>query len=133
MFLALIVSGIGIHITDEFMQHDIWHRWAVTHVIVGTLFLIFGIIHVKGHWSWFKSLAKTLKRKSKPNMILSLLFIFETVSGIILLAFTDGGNSHIGLWHWCGGLVMTGFGIGYILKRWKRLKHGMASLLSIRS
>lgn len=61
-------------------------------------------------------------------MILSLLFIFETVSGIILLAFTDGGNSHIGLWHWWAGLIMAGFGIGHILKRWKTLKLGYARL-----
>ncbi len=128
IFAILIISGIGIHLTDEFTQHEIWHSWAVTHVISGTFFLVLGIFHIKGHWAWFKSLTKSLKKKSKPNMILSLLFIFETVSGIILLAFTDGGNSHIGLWHWWVGLIMAGFGIGYILKRWKTLKLGYARL-----
>lgn len=128
VFLTLIVSGIGIHVTDEFTHHDAWHNWAVTHVIAGTLFLVLGIFHIKGHWPWFKSLIKTLKKKSKPNMILTLLFIFETVSGIILLAFTEGGNSHLGLWHWWAGLIMSGFGIGHILKRWKTLKLGYARL-----
>lgn len=60
--------------------------------------------------------------------MLSLLFIFETVSGVILLAFTDGGNSHTGLWHWWVGLIMTGFGIWHILSRWKILKIGYSKL-----
>lgn len=122
IFLLLIISGIGIHVTDEFARHDVWHNWAVTHVIAGTLFLLLGIFHVKGHWPWFKSLFKYFKKKSKPNIILTLLFLFETVSGIILLAFIDGGDTEIGLWHWWAGLIMTGFGIGHILKRIKMLK-----------
>ncbi len=125
-FLLLIISGIGIHVTDEFTHHSIWHNWAVTHVIAALLFLILGIFHIKGHWAWFKSLKKTLKRKSKPNMILTLLFLFETVTGIILLAFIDGGDTHIGSWHWVVGLIMIVFGIGHILKRLKTLKLGLS-------
>lgn len=127
-FLLLIISGIGIHVSDEFTQHDIWHNWAVTHVVAGTLFLVLGILHIKGHWAWFKSIAKNLRKKSKPNIILTLLFIFETVTGTILLAFTDGGNSHIGLWHWWVGMVMTGFVIGHLFKRLKILKIGYKKL-----
>ncbi len=128
-FLLLIISGIGIHVTDEFTRHEVWHNWAVTHVVAALLFLLLGICHIKGHWAWFKSLTKTLKKKSKPNMILTLLFLFETVTGIILLAFIDGGDSHIGSWHWIVGLIMTAFGIGHILKRLKTLKIGLAKHL----
>ncbi len=127
-FLLLFISGIGIHLTDEFSHYNAWHNWAVTHVIAGTLFLILGIFHIKGHWPWFKSLTKSLKKKSKPNMILSLLFLFETVTGVILLAFTEGGGSHIGLWHWWAGLVMIAFGTGHLIKRWKTLKLGYSKL-----
>lgn len=127
-FLLLIISGIGIHVTDEFAQHETWHNWAVTHVFAGILFLTLGIFHIKGHWPWFRSLARSLKKKSKPNMILTLLFAFETVTGIILLAFTEGGDSHTGLWHWWGGLLMTAFGIGHFIKRWKTFKLGFAKL-----
>lgn len=125
-FLLLIISGVGIHLTDEFTRHAAWHNWAVTHVIAAVLFLTLGIFHIKGHWAWFKSLKVTLKKKSKPNMILSLLFLFETITGIILIAFIDGGNTHIGLWHWVVGLIMAAFGIGHLLKRLKRLKHGLS-------
>ncbi len=127
-FLLLVISGIGIHVTDEFSQHEAWHNWAVTHVIAGTLFLTLGIVHIKGHWPWFRSLTKGLKKKSKPNMILALLFIFETVTGTILLAFTEGGGSHIGKWHWWAGLLMLAFGTGHLIKRWKTLKLGYAQL-----
>lgn len=108
-FAVLIVSGVGIHVTDGFVQHDIWHNWAVIHVIASVSFLVLGIYHIIGHWVWFKGLAKSMKKKSKPNIVLTLLFLFETVTGAILLAFTDGGNSHIGLWHWWAGLIMTAF------------------------
>lgn len=128
IFLILIISGIGIHVTDEFTQHNVWHNWAVTHVIAGISFLALGIFHIKGHWPWFKSLAKTLKKKSKPNMILTLLFLFETITGIILLAFTEEGESHVGLWHWWAGLLMIAFGIGHIIKRSKTLKLGITKL-----
>ncbi len=127
-FLLLIISGIGLHVTDEFTNYVVWHNWAVTHVIAGTLFLVLGIFHIKGHWPWFRSLAKSIKKKSKPNMILTLLFLFETVTGIILLAFIEGGGSHIGRWHWVVGLVMIVFGIGHLIKRWKTLKLGYAQL-----
>lgn len=128
VFIILVVSGIGIHVTDEVSQHHIWHNWAVAHVIAATLFLILGIYHIIGHWPWFRSMAKTLKKKSRITMILTLVFIFETISGLILLAFTDGGNSHIGLWHWWVGLFMTLFGILHLLKRWKILKTGFSKL-----
>ncbi len=127
-FLLLIISGIGIHVTDEFTQYEVWHNWAVTHVIAATLFLSLEFFHIKGHWPWFRSLAKGLKKKSKPNMILTLLFIFETVTGIILLAFTNGGGSHVGLWHWWAGLLMIAFGTGHLIKRWKTLKLGYSKL-----
>lgn len=128
VFATLIISGIGIHVTDEFEQHHIWHNWAVAHVIAGTLFLVLGALHIKGHWHWFKTLLQTFKKKSKPTMILSVLFLFETLTGIILLAFTDGGNSHIGLWHWWVGLIMSAFAIGHLLKRWKIIKIGYSKL-----
>lgn len=127
-FILLVVSGVGIHLSDEFEQHQAWHSWAVTHVVAAIFFLSLAIIHIKGHWGWFKSIVTTFKKKSKPTLNLTLLFLFETVSGIILLAFTDGGNSHLGLWHWWIGLIMTGFGIGHLLKRWKILKNGLRKL-----
>lgn len=128
VFTALIVSGIGIHLSDEHARHELWHSFAVAHVVCGILFLVLGILHIKGHWAWFKALSKRFKKMSKPTMILTLLFLFETVSGIILLGFTHGGNSHIGLWHWWCGLLMTAFGIGHLLKRLKPLKRGYALL-----
>lgn len=64
IFAILIISGVGIHVSDEFTQHEMWHSWAVTHVIAAIFFLVLGIYHVKGHWVWFKSLTKTLKKKA---------------------------------------------------------------------
>ncbi len=42
-------SGIKLHIAGHFSNHEIWHNWAVFHVITSVLFLIIGIIHIKNH------------------------------------------------------------------------------------
>lgn len=130
VFLAMVASGVGIHVSGEWGLHEAWHNWAVVHVIAAVVFLILAVCHIKGHWPWFRSLARGLHKKSKPNMILSILFAFETVTGIILLAFTDGEGSHTGLWHWWGGLLMFLFGTGHLVKRWKILRTGYCRFFS---
>ena len=42
-------SGIELHVAGHGDVHEIWHNWAVVHVITSLLFLIFGIVHVKMH------------------------------------------------------------------------------------
>lgn len=127
-FAALIVSGVGVHLAGEIANHHCWHAWAVAHVIAAAMFLVVGAFHIKGHWPWFKTIATTFRKKSKPTLVLTLLFLLETVTGVILLAFTDGANSHTGLWHWWTGIILAGFGIGHLLKRLKPLKTGLKML-----
>lgn len=50
VFPILAVSGFAVHVTDEIASHDLWHTWAVIHVISALLFLALGLAHIIGHW-----------------------------------------------------------------------------------
>ena len=91
-------SGIELHVAGHGDVHEIWHNWAVVHVITSLLFLIFGVVHVKMHWGWYKSLfAKGIGNKSRVTLLLSVIFSVVVLTGVVLLAFVDGANSGMGL------------------------------------
>ena len=130
LFLAGILcaaSGIGMHLLGHGNVHEIWHNWAVVHVLSSLFMLITGILHIQTHWNWYKGLFKgQTKNKSRVTMILSVVFTILVVTGLTLL-FVEGANSEIGIWHWVLGLVMTAISAGHIIRRFhilrKSLKH----------
>lgn len=58
VFILLIITGIGIHISSENGSHHSWIIWSVVHVVCAVAFLILGYFHVKQHIGWFKTLLK---------------------------------------------------------------------------
>ena len=116
-------SGIELHVAGHGDVHEIWHNWAVVHVIMSLLFLIFGVVHIKMHWGWYKSLFKKgVGNKSRVTLFLSVIFCVITLTGVALLAFIEGDGSSMGLWHYRVGLVVTAISIGHIVKRWHILQ-----------
>ena len=92
------------------------------------VFLIFGVVHVKMHWGWYKSLfAKGIGNKSRVTLLLSVIFSVVVLTGVALLAFVDGANSGMGLWHYRIGLIVSAISIGHIVKRWHILKKSIES------
>ena len=121
------VTGIGMHLAGHNAMHEVWHNWAVVHVLSSLFMLITGILHIQTHWNWYKGLFKgQTKNKSRVTMILSVVFTILVVTGLTLL-FVEGANSEIGIWHWVLGLVMTAISAGHIICRFhilrKSLKH----------
>lgn len=117
MFILSAYTGIELHIVGHQNNHEIWHNWAVFHVVISLLFFIVGIFHVTTHWGWYKVLMnRGIGKKSKITLMLSVGFVFVAVTGIILLCI-DGANSNIGLWHYKIGILMGLISIGHILKR----------------
>ena len=55
-------------------------------------------------------------KKSKITVLLSVIFLFVSITGFILLGI-NGANSGIGLWHYKIGIATIVFSIGHILKR----------------
>lgn len=131
VFALTAYTGIELHVAGHGTDHQVWHDMAVFHSIAGFSFLILAAIHVKYHWAWYKALkSKGLKNKSKIVAALSALFIIVAASGILLAFFIDGANTHVGLWHYKAGLVVTGVLASlHIFKRWALLRKGTASIL----
>lgn len=76
LFLFAVFTGIELHIAGHGNCHELWHTWALTHIIASFLFTVFVAIHVKNHWGWYKSLFKNgLGRKSHVTVVVSLVFV----------------------------------------------------------
>ena len=119
------VTGIGMHLSGHGNVHEIWHNWAVVHVLSSLFMLITGILHIQTHWNWYKGLFKgQTKNKSRVTMILSVVFTILVVTGLTLL-FVEGANSEIGIWHWALGLAVTTLSAGHIIRRFQFLKKSL--------
>ena len=126
LFILTAISGFGMHITGHSNNHFIWHHWAAVHCLSTLFFTITTIIHIYLHWNWYKSLfSKSLGKKSKVTVIVSLLFLVLTISGTLAFVIPHGPNSHIGIIHYIIGIVSTIFFAGHIIKRIKILFKGL--------
>lgn len=127
IFLIMVVSGFGMHISGSRCSHDVWHNWAVVHTISSFIFLVAGVLHVETHWAWYKGwFQKGLGKRSRVTAILSIVFVLVSVTGIVLLAAIEGANSGFGLWHYRLGIAMTIIGLGHFIKRFPILKKSLA-------
>lgn len=126
VFVLLIYSGLKLHVVGKINNHDIWGYWAHYHIIISILSLIFGGLHIKVHWGWYKSLIKKgLGKKSRITVLLSLLFLIEIITGIILVLFIEGGNSSVGMWHYRFGLVMILLLLIHFISRFSLMMKGL--------
>ena len=120
VFILVIYTGLKLHVAGKIDNHDIWSFWAHLHIIVSIISLIFGWLHIKAHWGWYKSLIKKgIGKKSKVTLFLSVLFLLLVITGVILVLFINGGNSHIGLWHYRLGLIMIPLLIIHLVTRFQ--------------
>lgn len=117
-FVASAATGIGFHVAGHGAGHEEWHNWAVAHVLSSLGWLISGMIHIKRHWAWYRAIAsKGIGHKSRTTILLSALFLFVTVTGLILIIGVDGANSALGRWHYISGLVLILLSLIHILSR----------------
>ena len=117
----------GLHIAGHGNSHELWHNWAVVHVLGSILFLVAIIFHVTTHWGWYKGIIKNgIGRKSKVTAVLSIVFLLLSVTGIVLLG-VNGTNSPLGLWHYKIGIAMTAIAIVHTIKRLSILRKSFAS------
>ena len=98
-FVPSICSGIGLHIAGHGTDHEVWHNWAVLHVFSSLLFLVAAIFHIKTHWSLYRSSVRSgMGHKSPVTAVLSVVFVFVVVTGVVLLGL-EGAGSSVGVWH----------------------------------
>lgn len=116
-FLLTAITGIGMHIAGHSTNHLSWEVWAWTHSLLGLLFAIFAVWHVKMHIGWYKSLLKSKSGKNKHiTTILTLTGIITTITGVVMFLVL-GANSGVGLWHYRIGILFSLFALGHVIKR----------------
>ena len=121
-FAITAYSGFKLHIAGHFSTHEVWHNWAVFHILVSLAFVILGVLHVQTHWGWYKSLiTKGIGKKSKVTIWLSFIFLITSLTGFILLGVCCR-QFHIGMWHYRLGIIFTIIGIGHFIKRFPILR-----------
>lgn len=117
-FVASAATGIGLHVAGHGAGHEEWHNWAVAHVLSSLGWLISGAIHIKRHWAWYCAIAsKGIGHKSRTTILLSALFPFVTVTGLMLIVCVDGANSALGRWHYISGLILILLSLIHIVSR----------------
>jgi hypothetical protein len=117
VFIVSAISGFGLHVAGHGSSHEIWHNWAVFHVLGSILFLIVVIFHVATHLEWYKGIIKKgIGSKSKVTAILSVIFLLLSVTGLALLGI-NGANSLFGLWHYKIGVITIVVALGHVIKR----------------
>lgn len=117
LFLFTVFTGIKLHIAGHGNSHELWHTWALAHIIASVLFTTFVAFHVRTHWGWYKSLFRNgLGRKSHVTVAVSLVFTFLAFSGYALSG-VNGAGSGLGMWHYRIGLLALVLFSGHIIKR----------------
>ncbi len=125
VFIWTAFTGLELHAAGHGGSHELWHNWAVFHIIASILFVIATLFHVQTHWGWYKGWVKHgLGKKSRVTVIVSILFVILLVTGLILLG-VDGANPSIGLWHYKIGIVSSLLFLGHIIKRTRVLKRSL--------
>ena len=116
------LTGVLLHKAGHFNTHDVWHNWAIAHSVSSVLMLVFGALHLYAHLGWYKSLLKgKTKGKSVITLMLSVLFVVVTMTGVVMLAMTFVPNTGVGLWHYVVGIALSVASIAHIVLRWQQL------------
>ncbi len=106
-FVVSAVSGTGLHVAGHGGSHELWHSWALAHVLSSLLWLVAVVFHIYSHMPWYRSIVtKGIGRKSRVTLALSAGFVLITATGIVLLVYVEGANSPVGLWHYVLGLLL---------------------------
>lgn len=124
VFAGTFWSGLELHGAGRHgAAHDIWHAWAVFHVVVSLLFALLAALHVWGYLGWYKGLRRGVHMDRTRRMVLwlTIVGIAVAITGLLLLLVVRGEGTHLGMLHYVAGIVLGLLGVFHILKRWRLL------------
>lgn len=119
-FVVTAVTGVGLHLAWHAAGHATWHSWAVAHVAASLLWIIAVAQHVGRHWRWYTSPRDGSVTRIAATAALSAAFLLAAVTGLVLLAFIDGGGSGVGLWHYWLGILLAVLSICHVITQKRR-------------
>lgn len=82
--------------TDKIVYGFNYHAWSTIHKFAIVFFSLFIIYHTYIHWKWYEGvITKHLIKKNRQVLILSVLFIFVAVTGLVPWFIDLSGNTSI--------------------------------------
>ena len=121
-FIPVSATGFIMHWAGHQLCHELWHNWAIAHLLSTLFFVVVIAMHIYYHWGWYKSLFKNgIKNKSRVTVVLSILMLILVISGNVVLLRHQGPNSNLGIWHYVLGIIFSVVAIGHFIKRCKIL------------
>lgn len=119
VLVGLCGSGLGLHLFEHAAAPEIRHAWKLAHIIFSLLFLALVVLHVYGHWAWYRSLVTAGCKGLRRWMVvlLAVVFLAVAVTGIVKWLF----GAHIGFYHYVGGLAFGVLALLHIIRRWRQL------------
>lgn len=128
--VPVVVSGFGLHWAGHQINHELWHNWAVAHISSATLFAIITVVHIYGHWGWYKSLFKSgVKSKSRVTIALTALMLMVVATGAVVLVSHQMPNVGVGRWHYILGIILMVVAVGHFVRRHNTLFKGLKNVL----
>ena len=77
-FVLTFYSGIKLHVAGHGTSHEVWHNFALFHIITSLLYLAACIMHIRSHAAWYKGLfQKGLGKKSRIGLTISALMLIH--------------------------------------------------------
>lgn len=121
VFILSLYTGVKLHLESHHgLVTEHFQQWIGAHILVTLLFLILILLHVWSHWGWYRALKDGCKGKKKIVLLLSLIFLLVTLTGICLFFF-HASQIHLGLLHYRFGIALGILAFLHILKRRKLL------------
>lgn len=121
-----IVTGFAFHVAGHVASHHVWVLWAWVHTLVSLGLVTLMVQHLVTHKAWVRGLAdRLLRRKRRVTILLAVLALAVTLSGVVLLA-VRGGGTHVGMLHYRLGILFAVLVTGHALKRLPVLRRALA-------
>lgn len=123
--LLTLVTGFFYHVAGHVASHHVWVLWAWAHTLVSLALVTFIVLHLITHQGWVRGLANAaLRRKRRGTMLLAVLAVAVTLTGLVLLA-VRGGGTHAGLLHYRLGILFALFTLVHAVKRFPVLRRAL--------
>ncbi len=122
MLPLTLLSGLTLHAANHGMIHSANRFWPILHILSGLLLFAGSLLHIGAHRGWYKSLWKGTGNHSTATCILSIVYLSNVLSGILLLILKGTKGPHWGLFHYQTGILFGILGLYHFFCRMKRLR-----------
>ncbi|WP_417015478.1 hypothetical protein [Alistipes sp.] len=125
VFVGVIWTGFELHVAGHVGNPLLRDHWSVLHTVVSLSFLLLAGIHVHGHWNWYRVPRSVgCGGRRRRVMVLTEVAVLAVATGFLTLFRNAEAGSHLGVFHYLTGLMLTVSALLHILERLRILLGG---------